>query len=143
MAALLGVNVDRTISVTFIMGAALAAVAGTMSRKSDMAAPAARTHLGLAAKDAILTAVLTFFLLLPLIGFKTVQDIRNELALETRWSLLFGFVALAVSGRLFYSLIVAPWLAHRAAQPRQPSEAAIRLRGALARWFAPFAIGFV
>jgi branched-chain amino acid transport system permease protein len=30
MAALLGVNVDRTISLTFIIGAALAAVAGTM-----------------------------------------------------------------------------------------------------------------
>ncbi len=30
MAALLGVDVDRTISITFIMGAALAAVAGTM-----------------------------------------------------------------------------------------------------------------
>ena len=30
MAALLGIDVDRTISVTFIMGAALAAVAGTM-----------------------------------------------------------------------------------------------------------------
>lgn len=30
MAALLGVNVDRTISLTFVMGAALAAVAGTM-----------------------------------------------------------------------------------------------------------------
>jgi branched-chain amino acid transport system permease protein len=30
MAALLGVNVDRTISITFIMGASLAAIAGTM-----------------------------------------------------------------------------------------------------------------
>ncbi|MBB2754079.1 UNVERIFIED_ORG: branched-chain amino acid transport system permease protein [Rhizobium aethiopicum] len=30
MAALLGVNVDQTISITFVMGAALAAVAGTM-----------------------------------------------------------------------------------------------------------------
>ena len=30
MAALLGIDVDRTISVTFIIGAALAAVAGTM-----------------------------------------------------------------------------------------------------------------
>ncbi|MBB3934581.1 ABC transporter permease subunit [Aureimonas phyllosphaerae] len=30
MAALLGVNVDRTISLTFVMGASLAAVAGTM-----------------------------------------------------------------------------------------------------------------
>ena len=30
MAALLGVDVDRTISITFVIGAALAAVAGTM-----------------------------------------------------------------------------------------------------------------
>ena len=30
MAALVGIDVDRTISVTFIIGAALAAVAGTM-----------------------------------------------------------------------------------------------------------------
>jgi branched-chain amino acid transport system permease protein len=30
MAALLGVNVDRTISLTFVIGAALAAVAGTL-----------------------------------------------------------------------------------------------------------------
>ena len=30
MAALLGVDVDRTISLTFVIGAALAAVAGTM-----------------------------------------------------------------------------------------------------------------
>ena len=30
MAALLGINVDRTVSLTFVMGAALAAVAGTM-----------------------------------------------------------------------------------------------------------------
>ena len=30
MAALLGIDVDRTISITFIMGASLAAVAGTL-----------------------------------------------------------------------------------------------------------------
>ena len=30
MAALLGIDVDRTISLTFVIGAALAAVAGTM-----------------------------------------------------------------------------------------------------------------
>lgn len=30
MAALIGIDVDRTISITFIIGAALAAVAGTM-----------------------------------------------------------------------------------------------------------------
>jgi len=108
-----------------------------------MEAPAARYDLVRAAKDASLTAVLAFFLLLPLIGFKTVQNIRNELALETRWSLLFAFVALAASGRLFYSLIVAPWRARRAAQARPPHEGLVRLRVVFARWFVPFAIGFV
>jgi branched-chain amino acid transport system permease protein len=108
-----------------------------------MEAPAARYDLIRAAKDASLTAVLTFFLLLPLIGFKTVQNIHNELALETRWSLLFAFVALAASGRLFYSLVIAPWRARRAAQARPPHEALVRLRVVFARWFAPFAIGFV
>jgi hypothetical protein len=72
-------------------------------------APAARIDLAAAAKDAGLTAVLCFFLLLPLIGFRTVQNIHNEIALETRWSLLLTFVVMAATGRLFYSLVVAPW----------------------------------
>ena len=37
MAALLGINVDRTISLTFVMGAALAAVAGADGRRSTTA----------------------------------------------------------------------------------------------------------
>src|SRR5262249_60234286 len=74
----------------------------------------ARIDLAAAAKDAGVTAVLCFFLLLPLIGFKTYQNIHNEVALETRWPLLLVFVAIAAAGRLLYSLIVVPWRARRA-----------------------------
>ena len=89
---------------------------------ADLAAPNTRIDLGRALRDAGITAVLTFLLLLPLIGFKTVQNIHNELALETRWPLLFGFVALAAVGRLVYSLTVLPWRERRAR--RMPAAAA-------------------
>jgi branched-chain amino acid transport system permease protein len=108
-----------------------------------MAAPAARAALRAAIMDAGLTAVLAFFLLLPLIGFRTVQNIRNEIVLETRWQMLFGFVAMAATGRLFYWLVIAPWRERRATQARPPAATVTRLRPILARWFAPFGIGFV
>jgi branched-chain amino acid transport system permease protein len=108
-----------------------------------MAAPAARAALRAAIMDAGLTAVLAFFLLLPLIGFRTVQNIRNEIVLETRWQMLFGFVAMAATGRLFYSLVIVPWRERRATQARPPAETVTRLQRIFARWFAPFCIGFV
>jgi branched-chain amino acid transport system permease protein len=110
---------------------------------SEVDAPAARSDFARAAKDALVTAVLTFFLLLPLIGFKTVQNIHNELALETRWQQLIAFVLLAASGRMFYSLIIAPWRERRAARAKPPSAVTVRLRAAVAGRLAPFAIGFV
>jgi branched-chain amino acid transport system permease protein len=108
-----------------------------------MVAPAARPALRAAIKDAGLTAVLAFFLLLPLIGFRTVQNIRNEIVLETRWQMLFGLVAMAATGRLFYSLVIAPWVERRATQSRPAGKPVTRLRAILARWMAPFCIGFV
>ena len=95
-----------------------------------------------ALKDAGLAALTAFGLLLPLIGFRTVQDIRNELVLETRWRLLVALVVMVAAGRLFQNLVVMPWLARRRAR------GAVRLRDAgrrafLARAIAPWAIGFV
>ena len=108
-----------------------------------MAAPAARAALRAAIMDAGLTAVLAFFLLLPLIGFRTVQNIRNEIVLETRWQMLFAFVAMAATGRLFYSLVIVPWRERRATQARPRAGTVAPLQRIFARWFAPFCIGFV
>ena len=103
----------------------------------------ARIDVAAAAKDAGVTALLCFFLLLPLIGFKTYQNIHNEVALETRWPLLLAFVAIAAVGRLIYSLTIVPWRAHRALRKRTAEAAPTHLLGAFARWFPSFAIGFV
>jgi branched-chain amino acid transport system permease protein len=108
-----------------------------------MQAASTRIDVAAAAKDAAVTAVLCFFLLLPLIGFKTVQNIHNEVALETRWPLLFAFVAIAAVGRLLHSLTIEPWRARRAARAQPEETAKSPLRAALVRWAAPFFIGFV
>ena len=72
----------------------------------DTALPhsAARSNVAHAIKDAVFTALISFALLLPLIGFKTVQNMRNELELETRMPLLLAIVAIITAGRLFGSL---------------------------------------
>src|SRR3954454_9422742 len=69
-------------------------------------------------RDAALTALIAFALLLPLIGFKTVQNMRNELELETRFPLLIAIVAIITAAKLFGSLVVEPWRERRALRPR-------------------------
>src|SRR5471030_2619972 len=93
-----------------------------------------------ALRDAGWTALLAFGLFLPLIGFVTVQNMDRQLVLDTRFGLLAAFVAIVFGGRLVYSLAIAPLMARAALRPASPPSA---LRTALARWFAPFAIGFV
>jgi branched-chain amino acid transport system permease protein len=101
----------------------------------------ARTDIAAAFKDAGITALIAFGLFLPLIGFETVQNIRNELVLTTRWPLLFAITAVVGVGRLTFALAVDPWLKQRALKPA--AAAAPAWRSFLARWFVPFAIGFV
>jgi branched-chain amino acid transport system permease protein len=99
---------------------------------------ASRVDVVRALRQAAITGLIAFGLLLPLIGFNTVQNIRNELILETRWPLLAAMVAIIAGGRFFHALLIAPWLARRALRPR-PEHAA---RGRLARWLVPFTLGF-
>ncbi len=104
-------------------------------------APEQRVDLARALRDAGFTALLAFGLFLPLIGFQTVTNIRNELVLNTRWPLLFGIVAVVGGGRLAYSLVVEPWLLQRTQRPVVAAPSAWRAK--LGKWFVPFAIGFV
>jgi branched-chain amino acid transport system permease protein len=93
-----------------------------------------------ALRDTAWTALLAFGLFLPLIGFVTVQNMDRQLVLNTRFGLLAAFVAIVAAGRLAYSLVAAPLIARAAARPPAPPS---WLRTALAKWFTPFAIGFV
>ncbi len=102
-----------------------------------------------ALRDAAFTGLIAFGMFLPLIGFQTGVNGSNELILTTRWPLLFAIVAVTVAGRFIYSFALAPWLAERAHRPAPAAPAAPaanlpqNLRSNLAKWFVPFAIGFV
>jgi len=102
---------------------------------------AVRVDLGRAVREAAFAGLIAFGILLPLIGFNTVQNIRNELVLETRWPLLAAMVAIITAGRFLHALVIAPWLARRARSP-QAEHAPPAWRAALARWAGPFAVGF-
>ena len=96
-----------------------------------------------ALKEAAVTGLLGVALFLPLVAFTTVQSMRNELVLETRWGLFFAFVAVVAVLRFLHILIIAPWLERRPPKATAASAPAPRWRKALSKWFAPFAIGFV
>jgi len=104
---------------------------------------AARPDLTRAVKDAALTALISFALLLPLIGFKTVQNMRNELELETRIPLLLAIVAVITAARLFGALVIEPWRERRTLRPHAEDARVTGIKTAFANWFTPFAMGFV
>jgi branched-chain amino acid transport system permease protein len=98
-----------------------------------------------ALRDAGFTGLIAFGVLLPLIGFLTGVDGSNKLVLTTRWPLLFAIVAVVAACRFLYCFTLMPWLARRAQQPAQaaaPANSSVKLRGILAKWFIPAAIGF-
>ena len=103
-------------------------------------APGMRVDVARVLKDAGVTALLAFGLFLPLVGFETVTNVRNDLILVTRWPLLIAVAAIVGIGRLTYSLVVEPWFRQRALRPVAPTPAWHSRAG---KWFIPFAIGFV
>src|SRR5580765_1845697 len=110
----------------------------SVAAPSAPARPASRVNVAGALKGAAVTALMSFFLFLPLIGFKTVQNMRNELELETRFPLLFTFVALITAAKLFGSLVIEPWQARRVLRPVPANTRVTALKSAFATWFAPF-----
>ena len=111
--------------------------------RADAPADSSRINVARVLKDAALAGLLAFGIFLPLIGFKTVQNMRNELELETRWPLLLSFIAIVVTGRLLNSLVLTPWREARRSRPLVASPRIQKWRKAFSRWFPPFALGFV
>src|SRR5712692_4080368 len=93
-----------------------------------------------ACRDAAVAALIACGLFLPLIGFNTVQNIHNELILETRWPLLAILVAIIAGGRFIHSLLIAPWLVRSTIRSRRDGE--LSRISHFASWMIPFTLGF-
>jgi len=68
-----------------------------------------------ALRDAFYAGLVAFGLFVLLIGFKTDQNIRNELILVQRWGLLAIVVAAAMAFRFVMSAYISPAMAERKA----------------------------
>ncbi|HEY7301962.1 MAG TPA: high-affinity branched-chain amino acid ABC transporter permease LivM [Xanthobacteraceae bacterium] len=102
-------------------------------------APASR--FGGALRSTAASAILAFALLLPLIGFDTVVNIRNELVLKTRWPLLFAMVAIVAGLRFLQLTLLAPWLADL--RQRGGFKTSLPASAMLTQWGKPVALGLV
>src|SRR3974390_806131 len=103
-------------------------------------APAMRLSFVAALRDAAVTALVAFALFLPLVGFQTVSDFRNELVLFPHGTILFALGAPPAVARLGYALAVAPWMRRRALRA---ARTAAPWRVAMERYVIPFVIGIV
>src|SRR5213080_3739710 len=103
---------------------------------------ASRVDLARALRQTAITALIAFGLLLPLIGFNTVQNIRNEIVLEARWPLLAALVAIIAAGRFVHAIFIAPTLARRALRPRREDAERAATHARRVRWLTPFTLGF-
>jgi branched-chain amino acid transport system permease protein len=108
----------------------------------EASAPASRVDVVHALRETAITALIAFGLLLPLIGFNTVQNIHNEIVLETRWPLLGAMVAIIAAARFVHAILLAPWLARHAVRTRHGEAEHPAARGRFTRLLVPFTLGF-
>src|SRR5262245_41429094 len=95
---------------------------------------ASRIDVVRALRDAAWVGLIAFGLFLPLIGFNTIQNIHNELVLETRWPLLAVLVAILAGGRLLWEILPRARMRRAfAAFVRSPKQLAVT---AASSWLA-------
>ncbi|MGV6902847.1 MULTISPECIES: ABC transporter permease subunit [unclassified Brucella] len=77
---------------------------------------------GRALREGIMAGLLALGLFCLIIGFKTDQNINNELVLEQRWGTLAIMVAIAAVGRFLFIAFLQPWLeARKLAKSSRPA----------------------
>ncbi|HZS63959.1 MAG TPA: high-affinity branched-chain amino acid ABC transporter permease LivM [Xanthobacteraceae bacterium] len=101
-----------------------------------------RKSLRAALTDAGLASLLAFFLFLPLVAFRTVQNLQSGLQLETRWPLFLALVLATAVIRFLYLVAIEPALAGERAKPGTADQRLLAIRAAFTRLFAPVALGF-
>ena len=69
-----------------------------------------------ALREAVIAGAIALGMFVLVIGFKTDQNIRNEVVVDQRWGLLAAIVGLVAIGRFVLSAFVRPWVATRKRQ---------------------------
>ncbi len=95
-----------------------------------------------ALREGFLAGLLALGLFCLIIGFKTDQNINNELVLQQRWGLLAIMVAIAAVGRFAFIAFVHPWVeARKRAKAARP--ATVESAGFVRRNFSRLGVLFL
>ena len=92
-----------------------------------------------ALKDAAFTALVTFGLCFPIVALRTVQNMSNELVLESRWDLVFTICATVFIGRLAITALKA----RNVGRPVAKAASGPGRFDALKPYVAPACLGFI
>jgi branched-chain amino acid transport system permease protein len=95
-----------------------------------------------ALKEAVLAGIVAIALFGPFLGLLTGQNIRNELILTTRPTLLAIAVGIVFVGRFLIVYFYRPWANARRARPAR-IVVETPLRAFIRRYFAPAALAFL
>src|SRR5262245_53016755 len=102
------------------------------------------TNLAASVKDALIAGLIALGLFGPIIGLVTVQNMSNQLVLQTRWWLVAIMVAIVIVGRFILSTVIWPRQAARKARPAPAvARAPSRLGQILSKMGGPALLGFV
>ncbi len=96
-----------------------------------------------ALREALFTGVIAAGLFVLLIGFKSDQNIRNELILVQRWGLFAIMVGLAMAGRFIMAAFIQPALAERKAAKAAAKVAETGEESWFKKNFSKLAIAFL
>ncbi len=99
---------------------------------------------GRAIREGFFAGLLALGLFCLIIGFKTDQNINNELVLQQRWGALAVIVVLAAIGRFLFVAFTQPWLeARKLAKSKQQPALAVESPSFVRRNFSRLGVAFL
>ncbi|MDR6434083.1 high-affinity branched-chain amino acid ABC transporter permease LivM [Brucella pseudogrignonensis] len=96
-----------------------------------------------AIREGFLAGLLALGLFILIVGFKTDQNISNELVLTQRWGALAILVAIAAVGRFAFIAFLQPWLQARKFEKASRPVGAVETPSFFRRHFSHFGVAFL
>ncbi|MFD1199740.1 high-affinity branched-chain amino acid ABC transporter permease LivM [Brucella gallinifaecis] len=96
-----------------------------------------------AIREGVIAGLVALGLFILIVGFKTDQNISNELVLTQRWGALAILVALAAVGRFAFIAFLQPWLQARKFEKASKSTAVAESPSFFRKHFSHFGVAFL
>lgn len=96
-----------------------------------------------AIREGFIAGILALGLFVLIVGFKTDQNISNELVLTERWGALATLVAIAAVGRFAFIAFLQPWLQARKFEKASRPSVEVESPSFFRKHFSHFGVAFL